>query len=178
MNLYELYKSGSLTKAMLVLLILLAAVLVMTKLVFAAAMIAVSIAVSVLVGTAKLKVIGIEFVTFTIVIIGMAYSPVLAAAIGLILIIFHLAMTQIFGPYVAWVIPEFFIAGLLTGALTGSVAMVGLGILAFIHSVGIFFTALTFRQNLPVFLVYALTNIAFNMLLFATLGQAMLGWMK
>ncbi len=178
MNLYELYRSGIFTKLMFIVLALLIAVLVITKLIFVAALIALSIAVSVLMGTAKLKVIGIEFVTFTVVLAGMAYDPMMAAAIGLILISFHLAMTQTFGPYITWVIPEYFFAGILTGIFKGSVALVGLEILVFINTVSILFTALTFRRNLPIFFVYAVTNIAFNMLLFLSIGQPMLSWMK
>lgn len=178
MNLYELSQSGMLTKAMLVLLVLFGVALVLTKLVFAAVLIGLSIAVSIFAGMARLKSIGIELATFATVLIGIAYSPMIAAVIGTILIIFHLAATQRFGAYIAWVIPEYFVAGLLTGVFTGSVVMVGLQIMVFMNAVNLFFTALTYRQNLPVFFIHAITSIALNLILFATVGQAMLGWMK
>lgn len=178
MNLYELSQSGALTKAMLILLILLGVALVITKLVFAAVLIGLSIVVSIFAGMARIKSVGIELVTFATVLIGMAYSPMLAAVAGLVLIIFHLAVSQRFGAYIVWVIPEYFIAGLLTGVFTGSVVLVGLEILIFINAVNLFFTALAYRQNLPVFFVHAMTSIVFNMLIFASIGQTMLGLMK
>ena len=67
------------------------------------------------VGVFELKKIGIELVTFTTVLAGVIYGPIVGLVMGLFLVTIHFILTKSLGPYIGYCIPMMGIVGLLAG---------------------------------------------------------------
>lgn len=175
MNPFEMLLSGNWTVKLLgILILLLVAGLIFTKLIFIAVLVVLSFGVSYLVHSMQIRSVGLELATFTTIITSLAYGPIAGGIVGLLLISFHLAVSQHLGVYVAWVIPEYLLMGFIAGFFKGSVVAIGMGVILIIFAANIVFTAITYRQNIPKYLLYIATNLILNWVLFSILGQPLL----
>jgi len=75
------------------------------------------IALAFFVGVFEFKKIGVELVTFTTVLAGIVYGPVVGLALGAILVTTHLILTKSLGPYILYCIPMMGVVGFLAGTL-------------------------------------------------------------
>ena len=76
------------------------------------------------------------------------------------------------GNYVLWVIPAYCVAALIAGFLPQiSIVTLGITITIGINLNNVIFTALTSPGYLPKYLIFVITNILFNVLLFTTIAE-------
>lgn len=125
-----------------------------------------SLVLSLCMGVWNIRGIGIELVLMTTVITGFAYGSMVALIIGFILITFHMVMSQHLGVYLLWVIPGYCIVGFLSGTTTMSIAKFGIIATLALNAINFLITAIIFKENLGKFLPFAITNVAFNSILF------------
>ena len=150
--------------------------LVMTNLFFVSILLAVAFVLSFFINKFGLRAIGIELVTFIAVITGFVYGAFVGVAVALVLITFHLLVSGYFGIYFAWVIPEYPVVAYIASAMAGqNIVFVGIFITVALNIFNIVLTALVYRQNMGKHLVYAASNIVFNVILFLVAGQFMVG---
>ena len=135
-----------------------------------------TILVALLINISKMRIIGIEFATFIGVVSSIAYDPLTGAILGAVLVTIHMIVANYIGPYMAWVVPSYFIgiylAGIIGGA--GSVAVTGLYATFLINGINLFFTMIFYRQNIGAYTPYLLTNIIINFFIFSAFGAATL----
>jgi hypothetical protein len=114
-------------------------------------------------------------VTFIGVISGLKYGPWVALGITFILITYHMVAGGFIDKYVLWVIPAYCLAAVISGFMPAA-DVVQLGIYATfaINISNSLFTILLNPTYLPRYLIYAATNIIFNILLFTFFGKPML----
>ena len=141
-------------------------------------LIAISLLLSFAIGQWNIKSIGLELVTFITVLSAMSYGTLAGAIIGLVLIVFHIAIPHYSGAYVIWVIPEYALAAILANILSGNAASVGITVTLALNAINILFTFIAYKPNLAKYLPYAFTNIIFNVILFNQAGEFVLGLMK
>jgi hypothetical protein len=123
----------------------------------------------------NIKIIGLELVTFTTVIFGYIYGPWVGGVFGLILILTHLIVSQSFGEYVVWVVPEYIAAGVVAAFLAPtSIVVLGTAIISVIVLLNILFTSLFSNFNLGKYFIFAITNVAFNAFLFTLFGETLI----
>jgi len=137
----------------------------------AALLCAVSMATSALIRMAKLRSIGIEFVTFSAVVLGMTYGSGAGALAALVLMSLHFAIGGYTGAYVLWVLPVYAGVGFAAGAVGGPPFSLGIMLSAFANLANIAFTWLFSRQHVAGFLPFAASNVVFNFLLFKVFGE-------
>ncbi len=131
-----------------------------------------SLAVSFLVNNFPIRNLGIELVTFIAVLTGWKYGPLPALIITFILITYHMVAGGFLGNYVLWVIPAYCVAALIAGFLPQiSIVTLGITITIGINLNNVIFTALTSPGYLPKYLIFVITNILFNVLLFTTIAE-------
>ena len=148
------------------------AVLALTNLLAIALLLAVAFILSFFIQRFGLRMIGIELVTFVSVVAGFVYGPFVGIAIALVLIIFHLLVSGYFGIYFAWVIPEYPIAAYIASTMSSqSIVSVGILIVIGLNVINILLTAVAYRQNIGKYLLYAVTNVLLNVILFMAAGQ-------
>lgn len=89
------------------------------------------------VGILELKKIGIELVTFTTVLAGVIYSPIVGLVMGLFLVTIHFILTKSLGPYILYCVPMMGVIGLLAGSglFAGDVVMLGITLSLFYNLV-------------------------------------------
>lgn len=122
-----------------------------------------------------LRSTGIELTTFTTVILGYTFGPWVGFFAGLALIFFQVIVGKYSGIYLLWVVPSYGFAGALAGLLAGQqIFFVGMGITVALHAVFLFFTRLFNPGNMYRYLVYASTNLLFNLVIFMFLAEALL----
>lgn len=165
-------------RALFSLLVIVIVFLALTNILLIAFLIAASLFISFAVGKLRIKSIGIELVTFITILSALVYGPATGAVIGLALIIFHLVIPQYAGAYVIWVIPEYALVAFLAAALGGGIASVGITITLILNAINVLLTFIVYREHLPRYLPYAVTNVAFNIILFTQVGEAVLGMVK
>lgn len=153
-------------------------ILAATKLLFIAVLIGLSLLLSVAIGQWNIRAIGLELVTFITILSSLTYGTLAGAIIGLVLIVFHIAIPHYSGAYVIWVIPEYALAAILANILSGNVASVGITVTLVLNAINILFTFIAYKPNLGKYLPYAFTNIIFNFVLFSQAGEFVLGLMK
>lgn len=139
------------------------------------ALVVASIVVSFIVGKSRIRNIGFELVAFAAIITGFAYGATAGIIIGLILIVFHLAVAGFFGVYVIWTIPEYGLMGYLASTMAASQSITSIGIILVvgINIVNIIITASVFRSHSIKHLPWVLTNILFNAILFIFLAPSL-----
>jgi len=172
-----LYTAGA-KRVLIFLSALIIILLLVTNLFGISLLIGASALLSLAIGKLRIKVIGLELVTFITVLSALAYGAPAGGVIGLVLIIFHLAIPQYSGAYVAWVIPEYVLAAVIAGMLGGSVASIGMTITVLLNALNVFLTFLVYKEHLPKYLPYAATNVIFNIILFTQAGETVLGMIK
>lgn len=167
------------SRYLLALPVLLLFVLFFTEYVVTVSLVIASMLGSVLVKKTGTKRFGAELFTFTMIIVAVNFGAVLGAFTGFFLLLFHIAIAQLRGGYLTWVIPGYFVAGLLVPLLgrfdiftTG--AIVVLGLQGFFLTMTLLFSP---KRAFTAYLPYASTNIAFNLFLFWSLAPVVMGMM-
>ena len=135
-------------------------------------LIGLSLAISFLVNNFPIRNLGIELVTFIAVLTGWKYGPWPALVITFILITYHMVAGGFLGSYVLWVIPAYCVAAIIAGFLP----QIGITLLGIVITIGInlnnvAFTAITSPGYLPKYMIFVITNILFNVLLFTTIAE-------
>jgi len=82
------------------------------------------------------------------------------------------------GAYVIWVIPEYALAAVMAGVLSGSIAQIGITATIILNAINVLLTFIVSREHLPRYLPYAATNVIFNTILFTQAGEAVMGMLK
>jgi len=135
-------------------------------------LIGLSLAISFLVNNFPVRNLGIELVTFIAVLTGWKYGPLPALIITFVLITYHMVAGGFLGNYVLWVIPAYCVAGLISGFLPQvSIITLGIALTIGINLNNIIFTAITNPGYLPKYMIFVITNIIFNILLFTTIAE-------
>ena len=180
MKLIDAIHNRDLTKYLILGFSILVLVLILQKFFLLVVLIGVSLVISYFTGTYQSKTIGIELVTFTTVLAGFAFGPTTGALIGLILITTHLTIGHFaFGPYIFWTIPFYVAVGILSGTLTGvEFTTLGIYTIIAINALSLILTAITFPQNLGLYIPFAVTNILFNVIIFSQFGPLIYSLVK
>ena len=138
-------------------------------------LIGLSLAMSYIVNNFGLRQLGLELVTFIAVLTGMKYGPWVAFGITFVLITYHLVAGGFMGNYVLWTIPAWSIAAIISGFLPqANIVSLGIYTTLAINANNVFFTAITRPTFLPTYLIYVITNIIFNIILFSIFGRPLL----
>lgn len=138
-------------------------------------LIALSFSMSFVVNTLNLRSIGLELVTFVAVLSGMKYGPWIGLLISLVLISYHMLAGGFFANYLMWVIPAYSLAGLIAGFFPATdVTTLGIYVTFGININNTIWTALTSPGYLPKYMIFVVTNIVFNMLLFSLFAKTVL----
>ncbi len=134
-----------------------------------------SLSMSYIVNNFHLRQFGFELVTFTGVISGIKFGPLTGMIISFFLITYHMLAGGFFANYLLWVIPAYSLSGLVSGFFPAAdPAKIGLYISIGINLNNSFWTALTSPAYLPKYMVFVVTNILFNALLFSLLAKPIL----
>jgi len=131
------------------------------------------------IGQFELKKFGIELVTFTTVLSGFLYGPLVGMVVGAFLITVHLILAKSLGSYVLYCIPTMAVVGLLAGYAVaggwfgGDIVMVGI-ILSLVYNLitaglGTIVLGDFFNE-----LLWSGTNFALNFVLFLKIAPAVL----
>lgn len=149
------------------------------KLFVVAVLIAAVVLVSLFVQKFQLRLFGLELVTFSTVVIGVAYGPAVGAVLGMVIVLIQLVLSGYFGIYYLWVIPEYALAGYLASQWASQdILSVGLNITLILQAINITLTYFFDRYSFFQHIVYSATNIAFNFLMFLLLGPMVVGILK
>ncbi len=171
LNLKKLRLNYKVTLVAVILLVLLTLFLTQKKIFFLLTATGISIVTSLLIGLfGPLKVVGIESVTFSTILIGSLFGSLIGAISGVSLLIIHFILARYQGgPYLVWVVPGYALIGVLSGILTDVrmlVAMVvGINILDNI------LTLTFYRENYIKTLVFSIGNTIFNSILLLKLFE-------
>lgn len=134
-----------------------------------------TIGLSLLSSISKLRYFGLELVTFTVVLLGAAYGPVIGLVSGFVLETAHILLSRRVGYYDMWVIPSFGIAGFIAGSLSGiSIVFLGVGLTLLLHGIHLTLSFLTAGAPAMKYNIYVLPNILLNVLLFVNFGAFVL----
>jgi hypothetical protein len=138
------------------------------------ALIALTIAVSLLAEKTSFKKFGLEFVTFTTVIAGFTYGAAFGFITGILLVIIHEMTTHRISGFLFYVVPVFGIVGALASIFSNvNILFLGMGLTLFSHA--IFILGRTLTSRFPVaYIPYFLINVAINFVLFSTFANPML----
>ncbi|AJF61661.1 TPA: hypothetical protein HA239_03780 [Candidatus Woesearchaeota archaeon] len=134
-----------------------------------------SLSMSYIINNYGLRQYGLELVTLVAVLTGVKYGPVPSLILTFILITYHMLAGGFFAKYVFWVIPAYTIAGFISGFFPAT-AVTALGLYATlgINISNTFFTAVTSPGYLFKYLPFAVTNVIFNVILFAVAARPLL----
>lgn len=170
----ETITESSITRKILVAAPLIAGFLLFTDFVVLSGLVILSLVTPVLVRHLGIKMLGIEFVTLTTVLVALEMGAAAGALAGFLLMTAHMIAGQFSGAYILWVIPSYGVAGFIAGTVSMPVTTLGVGLAA---GLNIFFTAATAGltpEGLPYQIPHALGNIAFNAGLFIYVAPQLL----
>lgn len=172
------FKESKFYKILFILPIALLTFLFFTDYVVTISVSAASMVLSVIVAKAGTKMFGTEFFTLATVLTAVSFGGIVGGAIGMFLLLFHIAAVQLKGPYLSWVIPSYFFAGLLVPLIhssnifvTGVITIIGL------QTFYLLMTAVFTPRGVSKFLPYALSNVVFNIVIFKFLAPALISAM-
>lgn len=150
-------------------LILLTVFLTQKKIFFFLIATAVSIGVSLVIGLfGPLKIVGLELVTFSTILVGSLFGSTVAAIFGVCLFIIHIfAARYSGGPYIIWVIPTYALIGILSGFLTDVRFLVAMVI--GVNVLDLALTSALYKSNLGKTLIFCIGNVIFNTFLILNL---------
>lgn len=135
--------------------------------------------VSAVVNHFNLRIIGLELATFATVVSGVVYGPVIGAVVGIILVTIHLLLSGYFGVYYLWVIPGYGLAGYLASQWSAqNIITLGMTITILLHAINMLFSFFFRRQDLFRYLIYVVTNVVFNFIMFAVFGAWVVAVLK
>ena len=174
---YKKFTKSRIFQLLLVLLPFLVIGLFFSKAVFVFFMMIATVGVAfVILFFPPLKHIGIEFVTFTTILVGFVWGPGSGMTAGFILLILHLIIGRYaLATYLVWTITEYIGIGFLSGTLQSlgfvNVGMyLSVGIVVVNSIISFIFTNQYFYKYLP----YAIGNAIFNVGLFLYIGNIVL----
>jgi len=134
-----------------------------------------SFSMSFVINNLNLRQFGFELVTLVAVLSGMKYGPLPALIISFILITYHMLAGGFFASYLLWVIPAWSIAGLVAGFFPAAdISQLGIYITLGINANNVVWTGITSPGYLPKFMVFVVTNIVFNFIIFSVLAKPLL----
>ena len=132
---------------------------------------ALSLVVAFFVGEFMIRNVGIELVTFTTVFVGFLYGPTTGFLFGVLLLVIHLILSRMLGPYIIYCIPMMGVVGLLSGYAAaggwfgGDFVIIGI-VLSLIYNLVTGTLGTIFGGNFLKELVWNGTNFILNTLLF------------
>lgn len=146
-------------------LVLLLLFLIQKKIFFLLTIIVVSVIVSLIIGfIPPMKIVGIEPVTFSTILIGSFFGSFVGAVFGFSLLVIHLIAARLHGgPYLVWIVPEHVLIGILSGFLA-DVKMLILMVIA-INLVNNILTLTLYRENFGKYLIFSIGNMILNSIL-------------
>ncbi|MDD5182500.1 MAG: hypothetical protein PHC66_05045 [Candidatus Nanoarchaeia archaeon] len=147
---------------------------------FIALLLGLSVVVSLLASKTKTKLIGVELVTFSTVLVGYTHGPVWGCIAGVTLeSINALIISRWMRTYNVWVIPSFGLAGIAAGLNFGlPFATIGIIIAIGLHVIYSVLSILLHGHLHPKYIFYAIFNIVINILLFTGFGAIALGFLS
>jgi hypothetical protein len=158
-----------------IILVSLIFILLLKGVAFLVILIALSIGLSFIINNFPIRNIGLELVTFIAILSGLKYGPWVALGITFVLITYHMVAGGFLDKYVLWVIPAYCVAAAISGFMPAAdVARLGIYATFAINISNSIFTLILSPTYLPRYLIYAVTNILFNIFLFTFFGMPML----
>lgn len=138
-------------------------------------LLALSFSMSFIVNTLNLRTIGLELVTFVGVLAGVKYGPLTGFLISLALISYHMLAGGFFANYLLWVIPAYSLAGLFAGFFPAmEISTLGIYLTVGINLNNTIWTAVASPGYLPKYMIFVVTNVIFNFILFSILAKPIL----
>ncbi|MFH0832311.1 MAG: hypothetical protein V1900_01130 [Candidatus Aenigmatarchaeota archaeon] len=153
-------------KIIIIFAILMLVFSILFKPLFFVSLIILSVILSYCLGAWHIRGIGVELVLLITVLTGFAYGPWPAVILGFILITFHMVVSQHLGVYLLWVIPAYSAVGFFAGTTAMSIARFGIFATFALNAFNFLVTLLIMRENVGKFLPFAITNVAFNAVVF------------
>ena len=163
-------------KAVLLILPLLLLFLLLQQFFIVSFLIILSLALSYCLGIWHIRGLGIELVFLVTVITGFAYGSTMSLIVGLVLITFHMIMSQHVGVYFLWVIPGYAVVGFFSGTTAMAITYFGILAVLILNAVEFIITAIIYRENLGKFIPFAVTNVLFNSFLFLYIAPYLMGF--
>lgn len=110
------------------------------------------------------KIVGIELVTFSTILIGSLFGSSVGAIFGVSLLVVHLiAASYHGGPYLVWIVPEYALIGALAGFLTDAKMLVVM--IVAVNVLNGILTMIFYRENFGKHLIFSVGNAVFNSVL-------------
>lgn len=121
-----------------------------------------------------IKIIGVELVTFSTILVGSLFGSFVGAVFGVSLLIIHLIVSGYSGgPYLIWILPTYALIGILSGFLTDVrmfIAMViGINVLDNV------LTLIFYRENFSKTFIFSIGNAVFNTILILKFFSLIIG---
>ncbi len=111
-----------------------------------------------------IKIIGVELVTFSTILVGSFFGSLVGTVFGISLVIIHLIVANYHGgPYIAWILPEYALIGAFSGFLTDAKMLVVM--VVGINIVNSILTLIFYRENFGKHFIFSLGNAVFNAVL-------------
>ena len=170
-----LLEAGGLKK-ILFLIVLAALFAIFTDVILISVLVVLSIFAPLALKRLGLKMIGIELVTLTTVLVALTMGAEAGALAGFFLMTGHMVSGQYSGAYLVWVIPGYAAAGFLAGTLNMPITTLGIGLAVGLNAVFTFLTAGITPEALPYFIPHAVGNVLFNAALFIYLAPQLLSF--
>lgn len=144
---------------------------------FAVVLIALTIIVSFVSNSTKLKLFGVELVTFSTIVLGYAYGPMWGLLSGLgLATINNFMVRRGVRSYNFWVIPAFGVSGFAAGILNFvPIAVLGISITIGLHMIHTGLSLLFHSRLHQKYLMYVIPNIVLNAILFFRFATGVLG---
>ncbi len=162
-------------KYLIIVVGLLALMLVFKNVVILSLLLILTAVVAFLVGYWRVSGYGIELSTFVTVLTGYGLGASYGIAMGIFSMLLHMVLSRNIGLYMVWVIPTYGLIGLLSGVFSGiPIAQVGIILTIAAHIFFLFCTVFFFLGNIGKYLVYVMTNIIFNVILFSKVAPLLL----
>lgn len=115
-----------------------------------------------------LKYLGVELVTLSTMVIGVVYGPVVGGLYALVILPIHFILGQYYiGTFLAWVVPEYILLGVLSGVLrSGIIGTLGVSFIIGLNLLNLFLTFLAESDRIGKELPFVVGNIAINSIIF------------
>lgn len=149
-------------------LLLTVMVLFLEKLFFFLAITLATVLLAVILGFVQpLKYLGIELVTLSAMLVGLVYGPIIGGVYAFTILLVHLILGRYYmGAFLAWVIPEYILLGVLSGILRATIiGPIGVSLIFGINILNLLFTFFGENERVVKELPYAIGNTIINSIL-------------
>lgn len=115
-----------------------------------------------------IKYVGIELVTLSTMLVGVAYGPVIGGIYAFTILLVHLILGDYYiGTYLMWILPEYTLLGILSGIFrTEIMGPLGVAFIVGLNLMSLFFTFIGENERFVKELPYSIGNSAINSLVF------------